>query len=144
MLFKVEKLVKLYPIPLLGGVAKEINYLLGVDIPRCVKIGKHVHFPHNAIGTVIHDNTIIEDDVKIHQGVTFGRADVYSKKKSEFEGFYVEQGACICAGAKIICKKGTLRIGKGAVVAANVLLNSNGPGEIWGGVPARYLGHRND
>lgn len=143
MLLKVENLVKLYPIPILGGVAKEINYLLGVDIPRCVKIGKRVHFPHNAIGTVIHDNTVIEDDVKIYQCVTFGRADVYRKGKTEFEGFYVEQGACICAGAKIICKNGTLRIGKGAVVAANaVLLNSIGPGEIWGGVPAKLLGYR--
>lgn len=145
MLLKVEKLVKLYPIPILGGVAKELNYILGVDIPRCVKIGKRVCFPHNSVGTVIHDNTIIEDDVKIYQGVTLGRSDVYSTHKTEFKGFYIEQGACICAGAKIICKKGTLRIGRGAVVAANaVLLNSIGPGEIWGGVPAKLIGHRND
>ena len=145
MLFKVEKLVKLYSYPFLGGVAKELNYMLGVDIPRCVKIGNNVHFPHNAVGVVIHDNTVIEDNVKIYQGVTFGRADIYSNKSSDFEGFYVEQGACICAGAKIICKKGTLRIGKDAVVAANaVLLNSIGPGEIWGGIPAKFLGYRQD
>lgn len=41
MLLKVEKLVKMYKIPILGGVAKELNYLLGVDIPRCVVIGKN-------------------------------------------------------------------------------------------------------
>lgn len=36
-------------------------------------------------------------------------------------------------------------IGENAVVAANaVLLNSIGPGEIWGGVPARLLGYRDD
>lgn len=145
MLLKVEQLVKLYPIPIIGGVAKELNYLLGVDIPRSVKIGKNVRFPHNSIGTVIHDKTIIEDDVKIYQNVTFGRADVYSDKESEFEGFYVEKGACICAGAKIICKKGTLCIATNAVVAANaVLLNSIGPGEIWGGVPAKLLGYRDE
>lgn len=63
MIFKVEKLVKLYLIPLLG--AKEIDYLLVVGISRCVKIGKNVHFLHNALGIVIHDNTTIEDDVKI-------------------------------------------------------------------------------
>lgn len=51
MLLKVEKLVKMYKIPILGGgVAKELNYLLGVDIPRCVVIGRNVKFPHNAIG----------------------------------------------------------------------------------------------
>ena len=146
MLLKVEKLVKMYKIPILGGVAKEANYLLGVDIPRCVVIGNNVSFPHNAIGTVIHDNTIIEDNVRIYQNVTLGRADVYKSEKdspSEFKGFLIKEGACICAGAKLICKKGTLVIGKNAVVGANaVLLNSIGDNEIWGGVPARFIGMR--
>ena len=95
MLLKVEKLVKMYKIPILGGVAKEPNYLLGVDIPRCVVIGNNVSFPHNAIGTVIHDNTIIEDNVRIYQNVTLGRADVYKSEKdspSEFKGFLIKEG----------------------------------------------------
>lgn len=100
-------------------------------------------FPHNSIGTVIHDNTIIEDGVRIYQNVTLGRADIYNDKNDDFKGFYIEKGACICAGAKILCKKGILRIGADAVVAANaVLLNSIGPGEIWGGIPAKLLGYR--
>ena len=134
MLLKVENLVKMYKTPILGGVAKELNYLLGVDIPRCVVIGNNVSFPHNAIGTVIYQN------------VTLGRADVYKSEKdspSEFKGFLIKEGACICAGAKLICKKGTLVIGKNAVVGANaVLLNSIGDNEIWGGVPARFIGMR--
>lgn len=146
MILRVEKLVKMYKIPILGGVAKELNYLLGVDIPRCVTIGNNVHFPHNSFGTVIHDHTIIEDNVKIYQNVTLGRADVYKSKKDadpEFEGFLIKEGACICAGAKLICKKGTLVVGKNAVVAANaVLLNSIGDNEIWGGVPAKFIGKR--
>lgn len=122
-----------------------MNYLLGVDIPRTVKIGDNVSFPHNAVGTVIHDNTVIENNVKIYQNVTLGRADVYTNEASEFEGFHIEAGACICAGAKIICKTGILRIGKDAVIGANaVLLNSVGPGEIWAGVPAKLIGYRSD
>ena len=88
---------------------------------------------------MIHDNTIIEDNVRIYQNVTLGRADVYKSEKdspSEFKGFLLKEGACICAGAKLICKKGTLVIGKNAVVGAI------GDNEIWGGVPARFIGMR--
>ena len=95
---------------------------------------------------MIHDNTIIEDNVRIYQNVTLGRADVYKSEKdspSEFKGFLLKEGACICARAKLICKKGTLVIGYNAVVAAiAVLLNSIGDNEIWGGVPARFIGMR--
>lgn len=111
-------------------------------------IGKNVKFPHNSIGTVIHDKTVLEDNVKIYQNVTLGRADVYKSSKDaniEFEGFHIKEGACICAGAKLICKKGTLVVGKNAVVGANaVLLNSIGDNEIWTGIPAKFVGIRND
>ena len=103
-------------------------------------------FPYNAIGTVIHDKTVLEDNVKIYQNVTLGRADVYKSVKdtnTEFDGFLIKEGACICAGAKIICKRGRLVVGKNAVVGANaVLLNSIGENEIWSGVPARFIGLR--
>lgn len=147
MIFSVTNMVKLYPYPLIGRIAKKINFILGVDIPRCVKIGKNVTFPHNAIGTVIHDNTVIEDDVTIYQNVTFGRSDVYKRNvgSMEFGGFEIKKGACICAGAKIICKKGRLVVGENSVIGANsLLLNSTGPNEIWGGCPARFLGYRDD
>lgn len=145
-MLKVSDLVKLYKVPVLGGFAKQIILLLGCDIPRSVKIGKNVSFPHNSIGTVIHDNTVIEDNVKIYQNVTLGRADIYQNVcNSKFEGFHIKQGACICAGAKLICKEGTLTVGENAVIAANaVLLNSVGDGEVWAGVPAKLIGRRDD
>lgn len=145
-MLKVTKLVKLYRIPILGGIAKQINHLLGVDIPRSVVIGKNVSFPHNSVGTVIHDKTIIEDNVRIYQNVTLGRADVYKKcANSKFEGFHIKKGACICAGAKLICKEGVLTVGEDSVIAANaVLLSSTGPREIWAGVPAKLIGYRDD
>lgn len=146
MFFCVSRIVRYYHIPFIGRIAKQINLLLGVDIPRAVKLGKNVTFPHNSVGTVIHENTVIEDDVKIYQNVTLGRADIYKPvKDSKFEGFVIKKGACICAGAKLICKEGTLVVGENAVVAANaVLLNSIGPGEIWGGIPAKLISHRGD
>lgn len=148
MLLSVTNLIKLYPLFFIGGVARRLNLLLGVDIPRDVKIGNGVSFPHNSVGTVIHPNTVLEDHVKIYQNVTLGRSDVYKKKKDanpSFDGFYIEAGACICAGAKIVCKEGKLRIGKNAVIAANaVVLNSVGSGEIWAGIPAKLIGYRDD
>ncbi len=131
---------KLYKIPIVGGIAKRINFWLGVDIPRTVVFGKNVRFPHNSIGTVIHDRTILEDNVKIYQNVTLGRSDIYKKtQNTKFGGFHIKKGACLCAGAKLICKTGVLTVGENAVVAANaVLLNSIGPGEIWGGYRLTY------
>ncbi len=89
---------------------------------------------------------MLEDNVKIYQNVTLGRADIYkATKDSEFEGFHIKEGACICAGAKLVCKKGTLVVGRNAVVGANtVLLNSIGDNEIWAGIPARFVGVRDD
>lgn len=146
MILNVTTLVKLYNIPVLNRFAKGINLLLGVDIPRRVKIGKGVVFPHNSVGTVIHDNTIIEDDVKIYQNVTIGRGDIYkAEKNTKLKGFRLKKGCCICAGAKIICSEGELEVGEYSVIAANaVLLNSTGPYEIWGGVPAKLIGYRDD
>ena len=129
----------------LWGVALKILHFRGVDIPPTVKIGKNVRFPHNAIGTVIHENTVIEDDVKIYQGVTIGRSDIYKDPSADFEGFYVGRGAVLCSGAKILCKSGTLKIGENSVIGANaVLTKSTGKNEIWAGIPAKCVGYRDD
>lgn len=147
-LFTVTRMVKLYPIHVIGGIAKKINVLLGVDIPRSVVIGENVYFPHNSVGTVIHNNTVIEDNVKIYQNVSMGRADVYlpiEKSNPNFKGFHIKRGACICAGAKLICKEGTLTVGENTIIGANsVLLESTGDNEIWAGIPAKKIGVRRD
>lgn len=68
----------------------------GIDLPNSVQIGKNVKFPHNAIGTVIHNNCIIKDHVKIYQNVTIGRADIYLKiQDSKFEKIILEDGCVI-------------------------------------------------
>ena len=82
--------------------------------------------------------------VKIYPGVTLGRADIYrSAAQSKFEGIVVEDDAILCPGAKILCKQGVLRIGRGSVVGANaVLLEFTGEDEIWAGMPAKCVGKR--
>lgn len=134
LLSDVSKLATFYNGPF-RKIAKQMILLRGVDLPIEVKLGKNVTFAHNAVGSVIHRKTVIEDDVFIFPGVTIGKADIFEDwKHSKVEGFVIEKGVALCAGSKILCKEGTLRIGKHAIVAANaVVTKSIGPYEIWGG-----------
>jgi serine O-acetyltransferase len=140
-----SQLVYARNIPLLGGLAYFLLKLLGVEIPRPVKVGDHLELAHGGFGVVIHPRTTIGKRVKIYPGVTLGRADIYRPiAQSRFEGIVVEDDAILCPGAKILCKVGVLRIRRGSVVGANaVLLESTGENEIWAGVPARCVGTRN-
>lgn len=130
--------------PWLGGIAYFTLKLLGVEIPRPVIVGENLELAHGGFGVVIHPNTRIGKRVKIYPGVTLGRADIYrSAAQSKFEGIVVEDDAILCPGAKILCKQGVLRIGRGSVVGANaVLLESTGEDEIWAGMPAKCVGKR--
>lgn len=129
-------------------LAGKLAYLalktLGVEVPLSVKIGQDCLLVHGAFGTVIHPRTVIGDRVRIYPGVTLGRADIYRPSEaSQFEGILVEDDVILAPGAKVLCRAGVLRLGKGAVIGANaVVLQSVGSGEIWAGVPARCIGQR--
>lgn len=138
----VEKLVYFRTKPIIGKIAFYLLIILGLEVPIKAKIGKNVKFEHGGFGCVIHPGCIIEDNVRIYQGVTIGRADAYSNT-SEIEGLVIKEGAVLCAGCKIIGKKGVLTVGKGTVIGANaVLTQSTGDNEIWAGVPARKISDR--
>jgi len=138
------RLVKARSNPAIGKLAYYMLKLLGVEIPLLVKIGDDFELAHGGFGVVIHPSTTIGKGVKIYPGVTLGRADIFRPAtQSRFEGIVVEDNAILCPGAKILCKEGVLRVGKGSVVGANaVLLESTGENEIWAGVPARCVGKR--
>lgn len=136
---KVQTIVKYRKNRLLGKIIHAILLNKGVDIPAKVVLGKNVHFPHNSVGTVIHPNAVIEDDVWIYQNVTIGRANINNFDDDHEIVIRIKRGAKLCAGAKILCKK-TIEVGENSIIAANaVLLESTGPNEIWGGVPARRI-----
>lgn len=138
----VNFLVKYKNIFLISKIVKFIFIFIGVDIPKEVKIGKGVLFPHNSFGTVIHPNTEIRNNVKIYQNVTIGRADIYKDfNNSCMENILIKEGAILCAGCKVLSKEKNMTIGKNSIVAANsVLLCSIGDNEIWGGIPAKKIG----
>lgn len=130
----VTQLAQLYKGPF-KKIASKLILLRGVDLPSEVKIGENVIFAHNAVGSVIHRRTIIEKNAYIFPGVTIGKADIFEDyTNSNVKGFIIREGAALCAGAKVLCKEGTLEIGKKSIVAANaVLTHSIGPYEVWGG-----------
>jgi len=138
------RLMKARTNPLVGGIAYYMLKILGVEIPRPVKIGEDFELAHGGFGVVIHPSTTIGNRVKIYPGVTLGRADIFRPAtRSLFEGIVIEDDVILCPGAKILCKQGMLRVGRGTVVGANaVLLESTGENEIWAGVPARCVGKR--
>jgi serine O-acetyltransferase len=124
--------------------AKELLAIYGVEVPSGVKVGRNLKIMHRGFGTVIHPGTIIGDDVTIYHGVTVGRADPWIPgSQSTMSNIYIDNCAVLCAGAKVICKTGTLRVAEGSIIGANsVLTQSTGPGEIWAGAPARLVGKR--
>jgi serine O-acetyltransferase len=87
---------------------------------------------------------VIGAGVHIYPGVTLGRADIYrSADQSRFMGIVIEDNVILSPGAKILCKEGMLRVGRGSVVGANaVLLQSTGENEIWAGMPAVLVSKR--
>jgi len=139
-----SRLVYARDIPLIGSIAYYLLKLLGIEIPRQVKVGEQLELAHGGFGVVIHPQTVIGKRVKIYPGVTLGRADIYRPAtQSNFSGIIVEDDVILCPGAKILCKEGVLRVGRGSVIGANaVLLESTGENQIWAGVPAKCVGTR--
>lgn len=130
--------------PLLGRVAYLLLKLLGAEVPRSVPVGPGCQLEHGGFGVVIHSKAQLGARVKIYPGVTVGRADIYrAAAQSKFEGVVIEDDAILCPGARVLCKAGVLRVGRGTVIGANaVLLESTGENEIWAGAPARCVGKR--
>lgn len=120
-------------------------FLFSFDLPPEVEVGDDVEFLHNGIGTVIHPHTKIGDGAMICQGVTIGDATLYRDYTGagKFGGAVIGERVTVGAGAKVMCGDGVLTVGRNCVIGANaVLTHSTGEGEIWAGVPARLISHR--
>jgi serine O-acetyltransferase len=130
--------------PVFGRLAYYTLKLIGVEIPRSVKVGRDFELAHGGFGVVIHSRTEIGDRVKMYPGVGLGRADIHvPMTDSLFEGIKIEDDVILSTGAKVLCKQGVLEVRRGTLVGANaVLLESTDENEIWVGIPARCVGKR--
>lgn len=140
----VVRLVYLQKRAVLGPVARLVLWILGVDVPKQVRVGSGLKLGHPTAGIVVHPSTTIGDNVTIFHGTTIGRAEAWrpSSEMSNSEGVSVGSDVVIGAGAVVLFRGGARTIlGDGAIIGANaVLTHSVGPGEIWAGNPARLVG----
>ena len=103
-----------------------------VDIHPAARIGKGLFVDH-AMGIVIGETAVVEDEVSIWHGVTLGStfAEVGDRHPK------VRRGATLAANATIL---GNIEIGAGAVIAAGSLVRTSIPaGMIAAGVPAKVI-----
>lgn len=93
-----------------------------------IKIGNRVNIQDGSCLHTTYEKAAIEigDDVTIGHNVTL-------------HGCTIHSGALIGMGATVLDKAD---IGEGAIVAAGALVLQHtkiGPGELWGGVPAKFI-----
>lgn len=142
----IRRIIKLRNVPLLGRAARGTLLALGLSVPPSVKIGENLKLPHGSFGLVLHQDSVIGDNVTLYQNVTLGRADVHlpAHMLRPSGGISIGDNAIIGAGAAVLFRSGSmLRIGEGAVVGANaVVLTDIQDNEVWAGNPARLVGKR--
>lgn len=119
-------------------VLKGLNQMLtGVEISPEAVIGKNLKIYHGN-GIVIGRGVVIGDDVTIWQQVTLGVVDITITHDVDHRVFpIVEDGAKLCAGAKIL---GPVTVGRNALVGANAVVLEDVPADhVAVGIPARIL-----
>ena len=116
-----------------GMLGLGVELVTGTRLHRETRVGAAPHFIHGR-NVRIHPDAVIGDRVGIMHDVTIGT-------RNDIEGApIIEDDAFIGAGAKVL---GPVRVGKGAIVAANSLVVTDvPPGATAMGVPARALPQR--
>jgi serine O-acetyltransferase len=100
-------------------------------LPYKTRMGRNVHFAHNGLGTVVHPDCVIGDDVMIFTGVTLCVAEIGNK-------------VLIYTGAKVIGpdRKSMVKIGNNVTIGANAVVLCDLPDNCTAvGVPARIIKH---
>ena len=126
-IWKVAHSLSEWHIPLLPFMLQQIpRIFLSCLLPYKTRMGKNVHFAHNGLGTIVHPNCVIGNDVMIHSGVTLSASRVGNKVR-------------ICTGAKIINQ---VKIGNNVRIGANAVVLCDVPDNCTAvGVPARIIKH---
>lgn len=124
-IWKIAHVLSDYHVPLFPFMLQQVlRILFGCFLPYETRIGKNVHFAHNGLGTVVHRNCVIGDDVMIYNGVTLSASQVGNKVQ-------------IFTGAKVI---NMVKIGNNVKVGANAVVLCDLPDNcIAFGVPARII-----
>ncbi len=129
---RLSRVCHQWRLPLLPTLFKAINRIcFAVVLPPTAQVGRNVLFSYQGLGTVIHKQAVIEDDVVISTGVTIGGKSGHSRVP------HIKRGAFIGTGAKVL---GPVVVGEFASVGANaVVLEDIPPYAVAVGIPARVI-----
>lgn len=106
------------------------RWILGIDVPENVTIGKGLIVNHG-VGLVINPNVIIGDNVKLHQNTTIGSKD--------------SSGGCPVIGDNVVIGAncvvlGPIKIGNNSIIAAGSIVVKDVPsGVVVAGNPAKII-----
>ncbi|WP_370777351.1 serine O-acetyltransferase [Holdemania massiliensis] len=104
-----------------------LRYICGIEISGKMQCGVGLKLPHNGLGVVIHQNTIIGNNVKVLQNVTIG-----GRNGSGLP--IIGDNVVIGAGAVLL---GDIKIGNNVRIGANAVVLCDVPEDaIAVGVPA--------
>ncbi len=103
-------------------------------------VGRNCYFSIKGKLTIGKYTRIGPDVFIIDQDHSFSKGDLIMNQKAKIADITI--GADVWIGRGVTILKG-VKIGDGAIIGANCLVNKDiNPYEIWGGVPARFLKHR--
>ena len=138
-LHSVARWCYLHQIPCIPRLIHMMNFVLfGAIVPAECSIGPGTRLHHHALSTVIHPDTVIGRDCNIYNQVVIGGG--HDGPDGPPVRLVIGDRVNISAGAKVLCKSGTLTIGDGSTVAANaVVLSDVPPNSLAIGIPARCI-----
>lgn len=135
-LIRIMRKMYMKGIPLVPQVISSIvRILYSCDMKPTTDIFPSATIFHNGLGCVFHENTVIEDGVRIYQNVTLGGGGRLNTNLEKGEDHpTISKGATIYAGA---CVLGPVTVGENSVVGANAVVLCDVPPDCLAvGVPA--------
>tara|TARA_R110002012_G_scaffold283090_2_gene473160 strand:- start:108733 stop:109155 length:423 start_codon:yes stop_codon:yes gene_type:complete len=131
-LYRLQRALYLYKIPILPKIIKLIIFLLyNSSIPYQCKIGKGTKFSYGGISVVLHKRSIIGNNCVIGSCVTLGG------KSGLLDVPIVGDNVYIATGSKLL---GEIRIGNNVTIGANsVVLKDVPDNAVVAGIPAKII-----
>ncbi len=127
----------LHRIPFVPRFTKALLYFLfNCILPAEVSVGEGTTFHHHGWCVLIHESVEIGSGCNIYNQVVLGGG--HDGPDGPPIRIVIEDQVNIGTGSKILCKAGTLTIGKGSTIAANaVVLADVPPYSLAVGIPAQ-------
>jgi serine O-acetyltransferase len=129
----------LHHIPFVPRLIKAaIYFFFNCILPAEVSVGPRTRFHHHGWCVLVHESVEFGSDCNIYNQVVIGGG--HDGPDGPPIRIIIGNNVNISAGAKVLCKSGTLTIGSGSTVAANaVVLSDVPPDSIAVGMPARCI-----